>query len=167
MQMGSTLLMPYSSPPPGDRCKNRAVEWLAALLILSFALTTLLSPRTLDEGSFMYITYLGFTPLGFAAVTTTVGLARVFALYFNGYGLPWSARVRAVGAILGALVFALMGLSLAYLSKDVELLPLWTLAHFILSGFELYSCMRAGADVYETHRRDAVARAIAACDKHG
>lgn len=159
--------MPHSLNLPGDRCKNRAVEWLAALLILSFALTTMLSPRTIDEGYFVYVTFMGFSPMGFAVVTMTVGLARVFALYFNGYGLPWSARVRAVGAILGSLVFALMGLSLAYRAKDVELLPLWTIAHFILSGFELYSCMRAGADVYEKYRRDAVAGAIAACGRRG
>jgi hypothetical protein len=161
------MITPAMPNPPGHRCKNRAVEWLAAMLLLSFAFTTTLSPQTIDEGSFAYLTLLGIDPMSFALATMTVGLARVFGLYFNGYGLPWSARVRAGGALMGALVFALMGLSLGFRTKDAGLLPLWTIAHFILSGFELYSCMRAGADVYEKYRRDAIAGAIAACDRRG
>lgn len=152
--------MPFSQPPAGDRCINRAVEWLAATLLLSFALTAFVSPDSVEDSNYRYITQLGFSPVGFAVVTAASGLVRVSALYFNGYGLPWSSRVRAAGAMIGSLMFALMGLSLAYSSREAGFIPLPTVGYFVFAAFELYSCMRAGADVYEKYRRDALAAAV-------
>jgi hypothetical protein len=51
-----------------------------------------------------------------------------------------------------------MGLSLTFLTKDTLTLALGTGTHFILAGCELYSCLRAGADVVENSRRDAFTR---------
>lgn len=150
------------SAPAGEMCQNRIVEWLCAWMLLNFAGTIYTSPDTLATGSFRYITALGITPDSFAFACGIVGLLRVTALYFNGYGLPWSARVRALSAIFGALVFSLMGLSLVFLTRDTGTLSIGAGTHFILAAGELYSCLRAGADVTEKYRRDAIFKSIEA-----
>jgi hypothetical protein len=146
--------MPTIDDPSGDKCRNRVVEWLTTLMLINFGLTTVLSPDTLIAGSFRYMTALHITPGMFAFACIAAGLARFFALYFNGYGLPWSARVRALTAVFGALVFSIMGLSLVFLTKDTGTLSLGAGTHFLLAAAELYSCLRAGSDVNEQYRRD-------------
>jgi hypothetical protein len=137
--------MPTIDDQSGDKCRNRVVEWLTTLMLINFGLTTVLS---------RYMTALHITPGMFAFACIAAGLARFFALYFNGYGLPWSARVRALTAVFGALVFSIMGLSLVFLTKDTGTLSLGAGTHFLLAAAELYSCLRAGSDVNEQYRRD-------------
>jgi hypothetical protein len=159
----SDVRRPYTVLAPshaGLSCRNRVVEWLCAIMLLNFGLTTTLTPATLGEGSFRYMIALNITPALFASVTLIVGTTRVVALYFNGYGLPWSARVRALCSMFGAAVFGLMGLSLVYLTKDTGWLSLGAGTHFALCGVELYSCLRAGADVAENYRRIAMATTL-------
>jgi hypothetical protein len=139
----------------GSFCRNRVVEWLCAGMLINFGLTCALSPTTLEIGSFKYLTALGVTPFLFTAANAGVGVVRIMALYFNGYGLPWSARVRALCAIYGACVFGIMGLSLVYLTRDTGTLSLGAGTHFLLALIELYSCLRAGADVADKYRYDA------------
>jgi hypothetical protein len=139
----------------GNFCRNRVVEWLCAIMLINFGLTCALSPSTLSVGSFKYLTALGVTPFLFTAANAGIGIVRVMALYFNGYGLPWSARVRALCAIYGACVFGVMGLSLVYLTRDTGVLSLGAGTHFALALVELYSCLRAGADVADKYRYDA------------
>jgi hypothetical protein len=148
-----------STHSAGERCKNRIVEWVTTVMLLNFGLTTFVSPDTLMDGSFRYMVALGFSPTTFAWGCGLVGVVRACALYYNGYGLPWSARVRALTAIFGAVLFALMGLSLVYLTRDTATLSLGAGTHFTLAAAELYSCLRAGADVTEKYRRDAVLNA--------
>lgn len=150
------MLMPtarLASYTAGLRCRNRIIEWVCAAMLLNFGATTLLMPQTLANGSFRYILAIGVPPIAFALACSFVAIVRMIALYFNGMGLPLSARVRAVCSIFGAAVFGIMGLSLLYLTQDIAALPLGAGTHFILAAAELYSCLRAGADVVEnTHR---------------
>lgn len=125
-------------------------------MLLNFSITTIFSPETLARGSFKYLLDIHFTPEVFAGACGVAGIVRMIALYFNGYGLPWSARVRALTAIFGAVIFALMGLALTFLTKDTYTVSLGAGTHFLLAVVELYSCLRAGADVNEKLRRNAV-----------
>jgi hypothetical protein len=138
----------------GSFCCNRVVEWLCAVMLINFGLTCALTPDTLAVGSFKYLTALGVTPAAFTVGTLGVGIVRIMALYFNGYGLPWSARVRALCAIFGACLFGVMGLALVYLTRDTGVLSLGAGTHFALAVIELYSCLRAGADVADKYRYD-------------
>jgi hypothetical protein len=159
----SDVRRPYTVLAPsraGLSCRNRVVEWLCAIMLLNFGLTTTLTPETLGQGSFRYMIALNITPALFASITLLVGVVRVSALYFNGYGLPWSARIRALCAMFGAAVFGIMGLSLVFLMKDTGWLSLGAGTHFALCGVEFYSCLRAGADVAENYRRIAMATTL-------
>jgi hypothetical protein len=81
------------------------------------------------------------------------GTIRTIALAFNGAGLPWSARVRALCAIFGAVVFGHLALTLAFIVKDGNPMPLGFWTHGFLVLAEMYSCLRAGADVNEAFYR--------------
>jgi hypothetical protein len=151
----------------GDRSRNRIVEWLCGAMLINFSFISLLSPDTLAAGSFKYITVLEVTPNIFGWSCGIVGVVRCLALYYNGWGLPWSARVRALCAIFGAAVFGVLGLSLVYLTRDTGTLSLGIGTHFLLALVELYSCLRAGADVVEGTRRGVMHRTIQDCVDRG
>jgi hypothetical protein len=159
----SDVLRPRAVLTPsgaGPACRNRVVEWMCTFMLLNFGVTIFMTPQTLEQGSFRYMVALHVTPMLFASAATIVGLVRVAALYFNGWGLPWSARVRALCAMFGAAVFGLLGLSLVFLTKDTGWLSIGAGTHIALCVVELYSCLRAGADVAENYRRVALVTAI-------
>jgi L-asparagine transporter-like permease len=151
----------------GYACRNRIAEWACALIILNFGLTCLVWPTTIADGAFRYILALGVTPFFFTWTNILAAVLRITALYYNGRGLPWSARCRAVGAIFGSVVFAHMAWCLAFLYKDRHSLSLFVGVCIVLAGVEVYSALRAGADVNENNkmgyggsRRTLVARII-------
>jgi hypothetical protein len=137
----------------GLACKNRAIEWVCAAMMLSFAITVMLTPSTIEVGAFRYLLAIGITPTLFMLSMFLVGFVRVGALYFNGWGLPWSARFRALCAIFGAVTFGHLGLSLAWLTRDTGAISLGVGTHVVLAITELYSVLRAGADVNESYHR--------------
>jgi hypothetical protein len=100
-----------------------------------------------------YLLAIGITPTLFMLSMFLVGFVRVGALYYNGWGLPWSARLRALCAIFGAVTFGHLGLSLAWLTKDTGAISLGVGTHVVLAITELYSVLRAGADVNESYHR--------------
>lgn len=141
-----------SSVQAGSACRNRVVEWVTTAMLLNFSLTAFASPATIAEGSFRYLLVIGLTPFVMQWSCLIVGVCRLGALYFNGYGLPWSARVRAVCAIFGAVVFAHMSLALAFLTKDTVTWSLGVGVYAILSATEIYSCLQAGTDANDPPR---------------
>jgi hypothetical protein len=148
--------MNYSLPenemgrdPAGYACRNRVVEWQCTIILLSLGLTAAVWPESItsEQSAFKYLQGIGVTPAFFSWTCMMIGFIRTGALYFNGRGLPLSARIRAVGAIFGAVVFAHLGWSLAFIYKDRNSLSLSVCVFVILAGVEVYSTLRAGADV--------------------
>jgi hypothetical protein len=142
--------------PAGLNCRNRVIEWVCTAILLGYALNTLIWPETIAHGNFRYLIAIGVTPVLFFWSCLFIGTIRAVALVFNGRGLPWSARLRAVGAIFGSVVFAHLALMLAFIVKDGNPLPLGFWTHAILAAGEMYSCLRAGADVNENNLRAVV-----------
>src|SRR5262245_18740809 len=142
--------------PAGAQCRNRVVEWMATAMLLNFSITAFATPHTIEQGAFRYLLVIGLTPVVMQWSCLAAGLLRVVALYFNGRGLPWSTRVRAVCAIFGAVIFAHMALSLAFLTKDTKTWSLGVGTHVILALTEIYTCLRAGADINEDYRRGVI-----------
>jgi hypothetical protein len=133
----------------GPRCRNRTIEWLTSAILVSFAITTLITPATIQFGAFKYMLALGITPRLFICTCLLLGCSRLCALYYNGRGLPWTAMIRAVGSILGAITFGFMSLSLAFLTFDTGTISLGVGTHALLACAEIYSCLRAGVDANE------------------
>jgi hypothetical protein len=142
----------------GPHCRNRMIEWTCAAILLGYAIVVIIWPTTIAGGNFRYLLQVGIGPFQFIIPCLILGLARMAALYFNGQGLPWSARVRAVGAIGGGIIFATMALMLGAVTRDGLPLPLGCVTHAALAVIEMYSCLRAGADVAEKEISDAIAK---------
>lgn len=136
----------------GDRCNNRKLEWLTALMFINFAVTTAIWPDTISKGAFKYLNVFGLSPIMMVCLLGAFSYMRVMALYYNGRGLPWSARARFVCSVFGVYIFGHMALALAYLKTETGELSLGVGTHVILAGAELYSCLRAGADVNEKRK---------------
>jgi hypothetical protein len=151
------LLMPtrlihryVNSSPAGLRCVNRIIEWMATLMLLNTAATLLVWPDTLEAGAFKYLLAMGFAPGMFGSALLSITIFRVFALIFNGRRLPWSARVRAFGAMVGVYVFAHLAFALFVLTMKETGEPSISIGTYaLLACGELFSCLRAGADVNE------------------
>jgi L-asparagine transporter-like permease len=141
--------MAMGGDPAGYACRNRIVEWQCTLILLCLGATAAIWPESITntQSAFKYLQSLSITPFFFSWTCLFIGSVRFAALYFNGRGLPLSARIRAAGAIFGAVVFAHLAWSLAFLYKDRHSLSLSVCVFVILSGVEVYSTLRAGADV--------------------
>lgn len=130
----------------GHRCRNRAIEWLTTCMMLGIAVSIAVTPQTVARGSFRYLLELGLTPAGLAVFFFLVGIARALALYLNGRWHPYGPRLRAGGALFGAMIWALMALALAYLTFETGTVSVGVPVYACLAGAEIYSCLRAGAD---------------------
>ena len=135
----------------GKYCCNRATEWILAACMLNWGLTTVATPETISKGAFKYLSVPGPQGLGipwqlFAAVMLTCAFAWFVALLFNGNGLPWTARTRAICSIVCAVTLAYMALCLWRLSPDTLTYSLGIGSHAIWGAGALYSCLRAGLD---------------------
>lgn len=119
---------------------------MLALMAMSFGFITLISPHSIEFGAFRYMLALGITPAILVGVCAITGGIRAYALYYNGHGLPWTARIRATCAVIGASTFGLMGLCLAFVTKDTGTISLGVGTHLILACAEIYSCLKAGVD---------------------
>jgi amino acid permease len=153
--------------PAGYACCNRGTEWACTLMLIGWGMTCLISPDTIGKGAFRYLLAIGVTQYAFTWFCIVVGLVRLVALIFNGGGLPWSARVRAMTAILGGVAMAHLAWCLAFLSKDTGVISIGVITYIILAGVEIFSATRAGADVNEKNavgatgsKRSIVARII-------
>jgi hypothetical protein len=135
--------------PAGINCRNRVIEWVCTGILLGYAADIFFWPNAISGGNFRYLIQIGVTPQLFFWSCFLVGCARAIALFFNGKGLPWSARLRALCAIFGAVVFGHLALTLAFIVKDGNPMPLGFWTHGLLVLAEMYSCLRAGADVNE------------------
>lgn len=125
----------------------RLFEWVTTFIMLGMAVTIILSPHTIEVGAFRYMLVVGFTPLLLGLFFAIVGGVRIMALIVNGRSGLWGPRLRAIGAILGAIIWAWMGIALVVLTNDTGTLSLGIFNWVGLTIGEVISCARAGSDV--------------------
>lgn len=118
--------------------ENRISEVAAALIMLGLALLIEVAPAAADAHSFDLIG-VAIVDEWLAPAFLLVGLVRIAALVANGnwpvYG-PW---MRAGGALVGALIWSQMCLSLVILALPSPGIPIYA----VLTGSELLSIYRA------------------------
>jgi hypothetical protein len=123
---------------------------MTTLMLLNASVTLLVWPDTLEAGAFKYLLAMGFVPGMFGSALLSISIFRILALIFNGRRLPWSARVRAFGAMVGVYVFAHLTFALFVLAMKETGEPSISIGTYaLLACGELFSCLRAGADVNE------------------
>lgn len=132
--------------PPGRSCRNRALEWSAALIFFGIGLWTIYFPGAFAMGRFAAINDI-LSGVTLTVTFTTVGVARGIFLYCNGNCPFIGPVVRTLGALAGAALFSQMGLALwldhIYSSKDAS--P-GIVVYTVLACGELYSGWRAAGD---------------------
>lgn len=127
-------------------------EWTTTSMMIGIALCILLTPMTIEMGSFRYLRDFGFTA-GVAVFTfAAVGLLRIFALYANGRW-PGGWKARLAGSVAGAMVWAYMAYALLLLTRETGTLSIGIPVYACLSVAEVISCYRIGLDSsYRAHR---------------
>lgn len=126
--------------------EGRIFEWAMAVSMVLLAVQTLAWPATLAASAFSLMTLL--MPAQFISIFLFIfGFARVAALIVNGRSYVHGPRVRAIGALAGAVLWAQFDLALIASftvkgppSPDI---PFW----FTFTLAELYSAYRAAGDV--------------------
>lgn len=131
---------------------GRSTEWLTSILLVAFALTLALPGDTLNATH----AYTGFLILGFnepllILLLGTIGSVRLVALYVNG---AWhrTPTFRLIGAMLGAMAFAMMAMTFLYpilaMGGPDETTPMSTAfsTYFILFVFDVIAVYRSAAE---------------------
>jgi hypothetical protein len=128
--------------------EGRLFEWTMSSGMVLLAVEIFLWPKTLEASSFYWLVL--FLPGNFVGIFMLfIGVARIAALFANGRSMVHGPRVRAVGALAGAVMWAQMDLALAmpFISNERDIpspgIPFW----FMFTLAELYSAYRAAADV--------------------
>lgn len=125
---------------------GRIFEWAMAVSMVLLAVQTLAWPATLDASAFHLLTSV--MPTQFISIFLLIfGFARVAALIVNGRSYVHGPRVRAIGALAGAVLWAQFDLALiasfTVKSPPSPDIPFW----FTFTFAELYSAYRAAGDV--------------------
>jgi hypothetical protein len=126
--------------------EGRLFEWAMATSMVLLALETIVWPRTLEASAFFWM--VGVMPSSLiSAFLLVFGLSRMGALIANGRSLVHGPRVRAIGALAGAVLWAQFDLALiaSFTAKGPPSpgIPFW----FTFTFAELYSAYRASSDV--------------------
>lgn len=103
--------------------RERMPEWVVAVGMTTWGLTTLNSGDLFTTSKFFHPLLLVMNQTEWGVMALTVGLARLLFLVINGAWRP-SAHIRAVGCILGAMLWSnllIATLSLEWLTPTVAM----------------------------------------------
>jgi hypothetical protein len=126
--------------------ENRLFEWGMAFAMLALALQIFVWPRTLAASAFRYLSY-AISEEHIGLFFLTVALARGAALVINGRSSVYGPRVRALGALAGAIIWAQMDLALFALLQEAVVPSPGIPIYLSLTVCEMISCYRAATDV--------------------
>lgn len=125
---------------------GRLFEWVMSVSMVLLALEIFIWPFTLNASAFQWATMVMNSEF-IGVVLFCAGWFRCLALIANGSSLTIGPRVRAIGALCGAVVWFQFGLALLKLSVDQNFpspgIPFW----FMFTIAELRITYRAVLDV--------------------
>lgn len=127
--------------------EGRLFEWAMSISMVLLAAETFAWPRTMEASAFYWLTAIMPSSL-IGSALLAFGLARCAALITNGRSAVYGPRVRAIGALAGAVIWAQFDLALiaSFIVKGTPSpgIPFW----FTFTIAELfYSAYRAASDV--------------------
>lgn len=127
--------------------EGRLFEWGMAFAMLLLALEIFIWPLTLGASAFRYLAFVVDTE-NVGLLFFVVAIARGAALIINGRSSVYGPRVRAVGALAGAVIWAQMNVALFILMVETNKPPSPGIpVYFALTVCELISSYRAATDV--------------------
>lgn len=127
--------------------EGRLFEWGMAFAMLCLALQIFIWPLTLGASAFRYLAFIVNTE-NVGLLFLVVAIARGVALIINGRSSVYGPRVRAMGALAGAVIWAQMDVALFILMFETNNPPSPGIpVYFALTVCELISSYRAATDV--------------------
>jgi hypothetical protein len=126
---------------------GRLFEWGMAFAMLCLSVEIFVWPLTLGASAFRYLAIVVNTE-NVGLLFFAVSLSRGIALIVNGRSDVYGPRVRALGALAGAVIWAQMLVALFVLMEEMKSPPSPGIpVYFALTMCELISCYRAATDV--------------------
>ena len=129
---------------------GRLFEWVMSLSMVMLAIEVLVWPETLRASEFQWLTQV-MSPDFVGAILLAAGWFRCLALLANGSSLVIGPRVRAIGAIIGAVMWVQFATALVKLSIEQHFpspgIPFW----YMFTLAELRIAYRAVLDVRIPH----------------
>lgn len=124
-------------------CGNRLFEWVTSASLLAMAIQTAVFPDVIGSSNFRYILVI-IAPANLSLFLFVVGTVRIAALIANGrYWPKWSPKLRALGALGGALIWFQITVALMIYVSDVGRPPSPGIPVYLALMFgELISCYR-------------------------
>jgi hypothetical protein len=126
--------------------ENRLFEWGMVFAMLLLALEIFLWPDTMSESAFKYLSAT-VSPGNLGLFFLVVGVARGIALIINGRSHLYGPRVRAIGALGGAIIWAEMVWALLMLLTETNVPSPGIPIYLSLTVCEMISSYRAATDV--------------------
>jgi hypothetical protein len=120
---------------------NRISEVSNALIMVGIGVQIIAAPEVSDYRALDLLSGI-VSADSIATLFIVVGAVRMAALIANGHWPEYGPWLRAIGALVGALVWSQMFLSLIVVSPD-DLTSLNAPVYFVFTGIELVSIYRA------------------------
>ena len=133
---------------PPDYLEGRLFEWTMTTAMILLSVEIFLWPQTLEASAFHWLVLVLPAEI-IGVVMLFVGTSRATALFINGRSILYGPRIRAVGALVGAVMWAQFDLALLmpFLMNEKAIpspgIPFW----FTFTAAELYTVYRATTDV--------------------
>lgn len=129
--------------------KNRLFDLIMALAMIGLSAWILRWPGTLDASAFRYLS-LSIDSSNVRSFLLVGGMLRIGALIANGHLPPYGSLCRALGALIGAVIWALMAFSLWILHNETGSVPSPGVPVYLaLTLGELLSFYRAFRSVFQ------------------
>lgn len=119
--------------------------------MVGIALCILITPKTIELGAFRFMQLGGLTAFPTFLIFTIGGVLRAAALISNGrWHGQWrfGAKLRAIGAGFGAIMWAQLAIALVLLTEVTGTISIGVPVYISLTAGELISCYRV-AFVYD------------------
>jgi hypothetical protein len=125
---------------------NRLFEWMMSGMMLGIAFTLALPQDTLAQGPLHILVVYGVTDNLLTLFFGLTGLFRCVALYLNGKMPVWGPRIRAIGAMGAALIWAQLAVILLVSTKELGYTSIGVPVYSFLVLGEFISIYRATFD---------------------
>src|SRR5215204_4395582 len=131
-------------------CTDRLFEWVVSIMMICISVTLAIPGDTLERSALAPLLQAGMTEEALASAFGIIGAVRGVALFANGALRPSGARMRAVGAAVGSVIWMQLAVILAIDSIATGRMSFVLPILFCLTGGEFISCYRA---IFDAGRR--------------
>ena len=138
--------MPSSIGPQGPHASNRLFEWVVSGMMVLIGFTIALPGEVISDPLNLIIGYHIMGEEGLAFLFGVVGMGRMCALYVSSQYSNFGPRIRAIGSMLGSMIWMEMTIASIWSGAMSGKVTLAAAIYGSLTIGEVVSCYRATYD---------------------